>query len=563
MIKIMYHNSIEFPSVANLMFIPEQYNKSFKVEISPSVTVSAPEIRYLNISVRKCTFPDEGRVSEMNAISERDCFLDCRLRYTAEKCGCIPYSFSSMAGQLRFNKPPDGTRGFQDTDTIDCPQCKPTCEGVRYSANYAYNYVRNDFAVNYSIAIDVYYKHTGAVKYHQYLAFNSMDLIAAVLACVIVAGLFVNSAWKAYTKSPIVVNVETTNYPFYNLPFPAVTICPSNNVKRRIGEKLLAEYLNLTLDSDLQASLYYILTAFSKLQYPFFYRVEDYLKEVRHLLPQLENLKISDFMLKVLPTCKEVFKDCYWIGRYVDCCTLFSIQRTEAGFCYSFNSLTTDITRNCSVQEFDEDTTNIIDDERCIPRHNSASGTATGLEVIFAKRVKEDSLNGGQTDPDGIRVINIRVYTPPSGSQNLNPGGESTRLNCTYCLPTCYDSVFLLEYYTIPNSYSVYQNGSGHLDLYYKHAGALKYRRESSVTLVQLIVSFGSVMELFLGISILCGIELIYYFLRFLRALYIELRKERTEETPIQINVQNYHFHHPKFYSDLPATQADRHIFIL
>jgi hypothetical protein len=56
----------------------------------------------------------------------------------------------------------------------------------------------------------------------------------------VVGVVFVNSAWDNFSKVPIIVNVETTNYPLYKLPFPAITICPAVNVKKTLGEKLLS-----------------------------------------------------------------------------------------------------------------------------------------------------------------------------------------------------------------------------------------------------------------------------------------------------------------------------------
>jgi hypothetical protein len=66
--------------------------------------------------------------------------------------------------------------------------------------------------------------------------------IAATLACAVLGVVFINSAWDNFCKVPIIVNVETTNYPLYKLPFPAITVCPAVNVKKTIGENLLARY---------------------------------------------------------------------------------------------------------------------------------------------------------------------------------------------------------------------------------------------------------------------------------------------------------------------------------
>jgi hypothetical protein len=63
-----------------------------------------------------------------------------------------------------------------------------------------------------------------------------------LVACILIAGVFVMWAWDKFSASPTVVNVETTNYPLYKLHFPAVTICPAISVKRTTGEELLARY---------------------------------------------------------------------------------------------------------------------------------------------------------------------------------------------------------------------------------------------------------------------------------------------------------------------------------
>lgn len=37
-------------------------------------------------------------------------------------------------------------------------------------------------------------------------------------------------AWSRFNTNPTITTVETTNYPIWNLPFPAVTICNNNKV---------------------------------------------------------------------------------------------------------------------------------------------------------------------------------------------------------------------------------------------------------------------------------------------------------------------------------------------
>ena len=73
----------------------------------------------------------------------------------------------------------------------------------------------------------------------------------ALLVCIATASFFVKWAWEKFSKTSIVVNVETTNYPLYRLPFPAVSICPTNFVKKTIGEEILARYWSYVVDPTL------------------------------------------------------------------------------------------------------------------------------------------------------------------------------------------------------------------------------------------------------------------------------------------------------------------------
>lgn len=78
------------------------------------------------------------------------------------------------------------------------------------------------------------------------------------------------------------------------------------------------------------------------MQHPTYFRMGRYINRTRHLLPLFKNINLTDFMLTTLPTCNEIFGRCKWHGQIISCCKEFSLQRTEEGFCYSFNSLTSE-----------------------------------------------------------------------------------------------------------------------------------------------------------------------------------------------------------------------------
>ncbi|PNF23366.1 hypothetical protein B7P43_G13171, partial [Cryptotermes secundus] len=247
-----------------------------------------------------------------------------------------------------------------------------------------------------------------------------------LIACIVTAGVFVTRAWDKFSMTPIVVNVETTNYPLYKLQFPAVTICPANTVKKTTGEELLSRYLNMSLDSELRKDLWNFMSALAKCQYPFYFRMQEHLQQIHSLLPQFADFNVSRFMLQVLPTCSELMDRCFWMGNEVNCCEIFNLQRTEAGFCYSFNSLTSEKTWNCEgTDEFFRPSKTYKESNessKCEPRHNIASGTTTGLEVFLKPSKPEDSLQDGQRDKAGTRVyVHLPVQLPEAGTGVLMP----------------------------------------------------------------------------------------------------------------------------------------------
>ncbi|KAJ9579993.1 hypothetical protein L9F63_004376, partial [Diploptera punctata] len=420
-----------------------------------------------------------------------------------------------------------------------------------------------------------------------------------------VAAIFVSSGWEKFSGTPIVVSVETTFYPLYKIPFPAITICPGNFIQKSTAERLLLQYLNVTRNHTMERDITYILRGLAKCQFPFFFRMQEYLEPVRHLLPLFNDLNVTDFMLQVLPKCKEMFGQCFWLGVRVNCCQVFQLQRTEAGFCYSYNSITSEVNKKCSVGDgfsnvisFPREDSEKSDLTKCEILHNSASGTATGIEV-FLKRSNEDEsiglvkpgiqvmLHRSSQFPEigkktfvpeeencsfhieitpsmtesslGVRALSIaqrkclfpdeanlkyfRTYTeenclmecrldymekmcgchpyffsnitlaelrinrPPLGTY----GFETMRaIDCSKCLPTCqiisraFDYVYTYDY----NPYS--WNHSIYLDVYYKAPGAVKYNQHVAFDLMDLVVCFGGVVSLFLGISMLNSMQFLY-----------------------------------------------------
>ncbi|CAH1405220.1 unnamed protein product [Nezara viridula] len=368
------------------------------------------------------------------------------------------------------------------------------------------------------------------------------------------------------------------------------------------------------------------------LKYPNYSEMKKYLQMNRNVLKKFDNLNITDFMLAVLPRCNDLLEQCLWHGKQMNCCEVFTLQRTEEGFCYSFNSFSADDKKMCSLYE---KYNNENEEERkCIPQYLTFAGIHSGL-TIFTKSQK---VKGKYFLPDrnmapGIVVILSAVHQlPEAGGGTLlrTIPGEYVQIEvstsmifsskiisrlskeergCTlgfendsfikyYSLRSCiigcrhnfimrvcgcqlyffYDpekatskplcklsQLWCVVRYAealkmkTPSKYAFSKpsikdfpdcscqtacdsvwydlgikrrnisgecNATGHLNIYYKTYGSIKYLRKFTFSREQLIVSLGGVGNLFIGASFISFSEILYYFIRNLcTVIYLRILK--------------------------------------
>jgi hypothetical protein len=52
--------------------------------------------------------------------------------------------------------------------------------------------------------------------------------------------------------------------------------------------------------------------------------------------------------VQVMPKCKEMMPTaCWWRNEFRNCCDIFELQRSEIGYCYSFNSEVSEVSTGC------------------------------------------------------------------------------------------------------------------------------------------------------------------------------------------------------------------------
>lgn len=98
---------------------------------------------------------------------------------------------------------------------------------------------------------------------------------------------------------------------------------------------------------------------------------------------------------ELMPRCDELLSDCWWHNTVQNCCEIFEVQRTEYGFCYSFNSEVADreFTWNSSAG-FRRDK----DPSR--PRRTTGYGDWSGIKVTI-------HLGNATKPPDSSKDCNI------------------------------------------------------------------------------------------------------------------------------------------------------------
>ncbi|XP_029341727.1 pickpocket protein 19-like isoform X2 [Acyrthosiphon pisum] len=203
-------------------------------------------------------------------------------------------------------------------------------------------------------------------------------LVVASIAIVVL----VSASLEKYSYSSMEVAVDDPRYPLTKIDFPAVTICPINKI---IYSKALELVLNKhSNDSDLRTKWTNSLIALSRMQFPHNTNLYYIIQNTPTVKIPLDD--ISDLMLKLAPTIDDIFIKCFWRGVAVKCRNILRLQRTEEGFCYSFNSQTSER----STTDYNNINPPFVGpDGILIPLRNNVAGKETGLKLIMSNMSSE------------------------------------------------------------------------------------------------------------------------------------------------------------------------------
>nr|CAD7416066.1 unnamed protein product [Timema poppensis] len=224
---VMLHHSLSFPESAKGQYVREWKEDAFTMMITPSVTRASIDLRSLDISERNCYFPDEGHLDIFHTYTQESCYIECRLKYIIDKCGCQPYFFRFGEGQvrpcllseffciaanaanLRTSSPPANTPGFRWEATLNCSECLPTCHETVYNMDTLTS--KDPMGVNTpaDCYLDIYYKDAGFVKYWTSISFGSQELLEKWSGSII---------QRATELSPFLISCASPSGPHALLP---------------------------------------------------------------------------------------------------------------------------------------------------------------------------------------------------------------------------------------------------------------------------------------------------------------------------------------------------------
>ncbi|XP_059487054.1 sodium channel protein Nach-like [Neocloeon triangulifer] len=215
--------------------------------------------------------------------------------------------------------------------------------------------------------------------------------------------LMASTVWQAYRASPTQTIVENPSFPVWNVDFPALTICNLNKVQHSRAKVLMGEILGSNVDNETEKLFMDSLFALGMLRYPYYHHAQLYVRRGNKNLMDFGKYNLTELMMKVMAKQNEMFGTCYWKGKEIPCNVAFRLQITEEGFCYSFNSQTSE---DPNPPDMDSPPFHYKNGKKQ-PWRNNAAGKTTGLEVFF-KSSEHEYLPGDQRTPG----YNLIVHHP-------------------------------------------------------------------------------------------------------------------------------------------------------
>ncbi|CAK9817075.1 Sodium channel protein Nach [Anthophora plagiata] len=190
---------------------------------------------------------------------------------------------------------------------------------------------------------DVFNDYLESTSVHGLQYFGKIDMkvgtpgkilwACTILICFVCLSLMVIQFLYRYNQNPTNTYIKTFEAPIYQVPFPAVTVCPVAPISMK---KRLAILENAFLPKNVSREFLLNLLKYGHhIMNPYTVKNIEYLVKLESFL-EANKWSMPDF-LKILTPCEEIFESCWWSAERIDCAKSIKFARSVYGLCCSFN----------------------------------------------------------------------------------------------------------------------------------------------------------------------------------------------------------------------------------
>ncbi|XP_014258442.1 sodium channel protein Nach-like isoform X2 [Cimex lectularius] len=181
--NIYIHDSEELPSAE---MAPQHIwvKTTNKIYFAARMTYTTNDTRQLTAKQRKCIFKDEVNLRTYPEYSYWACMTDCRMRYSMEKCSCVPFFYHKVDG-FPYCKLDGLICLSQHIETmkkgLNCP-CELGCDNTVYEVEKL-----NDAQMGEEDELEIGFVSWPMIRYKREVLFGWVDLLVSFGG---IAGLF-------------------------------------------------------------------------------------------------------------------------------------------------------------------------------------------------------------------------------------------------------------------------------------------------------------------------------------------------------------------------------------
>uniref|UniRef100_A0A182PWD2 Uncharacterized protein n=1 Tax=Anopheles epiroticus TaxID=199890 RepID=A0A182PWD2_9DIPT len=388
----------------------------------------------------------------------------------------------------------------------------------------------------------------------------------------IAAVVIIFSLWEKFQTNPTITGLDTD---FHNqqVIFPTVLVCPTapydEEAVRKEAYQTLGGYEQ---GSEVYEPFLKLIT---QLSYDNVREVAAMLSDMPST-PTLRTSNLREMVFRVAVRCNDTFAACRYKDEDIDCCEMFKPMYTEHGFCYAFNArytnnkqveilnsevyvlfetdkkwaLTFEPLRESNIfvhsyneisgwdfqpqvmWDIDSKVEFLISMKQTYTTEDAQQLSIGQRKCIFPEEEKLQYYQDAYTFSGCMKECRISkslkyckcvppFYAPVRAIPSCTTGSfqclsEYTEnitsiYSCQDCELGCLNTVYDIEKYSkIMKTEEEQQDAQ--VTIEYLTWPIIRYKREVLFGWVDLLVSFGGIAGLFLGFSLLSGVEFIYFF---------------------------------------------------